>query len=148
MFLGTRAGHLASERHEPANVPFVLLGTGMLWFGWFGFNAGSALGPRAQAAMAFATTNTASAAAMLTWIFFDWMKGNKPSALGACVGAVVGLVAITPAAGYVVVREAISLAPSPASSRNLAVHWRIEVDARRHAGRLPLPRRGRHGRAW
>jgi len=96
--LGRRKIHLASETHAPANIPFVILGTGMLWFGWFGFNAGSALAASGQAAMAFATTNTASAAAALAWIFFDGMRGHKPSALGACVGAVVGLVAITPAA--------------------------------------------------
>src|SRR3954454_14774123 len=87
MVLGRRKVHLAKESHVPANVPFVLLGTGMLWFGWFGFNAGSAGAANGTAAMAFATTNTASAAAMLGWMFFDWMKGNKPSALGACIGA-------------------------------------------------------------
>src|SRR5436305_13000325 len=100
MVLGRRRTHAAGEAHTPANIPFVILGTGMLWFGWFGFNAGSALSAGGQAAMAFATTNTASASAALAWIFFDRMRGNKPSALGACVGAVVGLVAITPAAGY------------------------------------------------
>ena len=75
--------------------------------------------------MAFATTNTASASAALAWIFFDWMRGHKPSALGACVGAVVGLVAITPAAGYVGDRrEHLHRHLSPASSRNLMVHWK------------------------
>ena len=59
-------------------MPFVILGTGMLWFGWFGFNAGSAMGASGTAALAFATTNTASAAAMLSWMFFDWMKGTNP----------------------------------------------------------------------
>src|SRR2546430_8091123 len=98
MTLGRRRAHEAGEAHPPANIPFVILGTGMLWFGWFGFNAGSALSASGQAAMAFATTNTASAAAALAWIFFDRLRGHKPSALGACVGAVVGLVAITPAA--------------------------------------------------
>src|SRR6187551_397134 len=68
--LGRRKSHLAKEAHDPANIPFVLLGTGMLWFGWFGFNAGSALAANGTAAMAFATTTTASAAAMLTWVFF------------------------------------------------------------------------------
>src|SRR5436309_13308606 len=68
MVLGRRKIHLASEPHTPANIPFVLLGTGMLWFGWFGFNAGSAGAASGQAAMAFATTNTASAAAALTWM--------------------------------------------------------------------------------
>ena len=98
---------MSGEAHTPANIPFVILGTGMLWFGWFGFNAGSALSASGQAAMAFATTNTASASAALAWIFFDGMRGHKPSALGACVGAVVGLVAITPAAGYVSIGESI-----------------------------------------
>src|SRR5437899_5959510 len=105
--LGRREVHRMGELHTPANIPFVILGTGMLWFGWFGFNAGSALSASGQAAMAFAATNTASASAALAWIFFDGMRGNKPSALGACVGAVVGLVAITPAAGYVSVGESI-----------------------------------------
>jgi Amt family ammonium transporter len=96
----------------------------MLWFGWFGFNAGSALGASPTAALAFATTNTASAAAMLSWMFFDWMKGAKPSALGACIGAVVGLVAITPAAGYVSIRESIVIGVVASVISNLAVHWK------------------------
>ena len=126
--LGRRQSHLANKSHDPANVPFVILGTGMLWFGWFGFNAGSAMGASGTAALAFATTNTASAAAMLAWIFFDWMKGNKPSALGACIGAVVGLVAITPAAGYVTIRESIVIGVVASVVSNLAVHW---IPARR-----------------
>jgi len=124
MILGRRHSHVANETHQPANVPFVILGTGMLWFGWFGFNAGSALAASGTAAMAFATTNTASAAAMLSWMFFDWMKGNKPSALGACIGAVVGLVAITPAAGYVTIRESIVIGVVASVVSNLAVHWK------------------------
>ncbi|MGK4566354.1 ammonium transporter [Flavobacterium sp. 3HN19-14] len=100
-------GKRKNSSHIPTNIPFVLLGTGMLWFGWFGFNAGSALAANGTAAMAFATTTTASAAAMLTWIFFERLNGRKVSALGACVGAVVGLVAITPAAGYVTVPQSI-----------------------------------------
>ena len=91
IILGRRKSHLHNEKHEPANVPYVLLGTGLLWFGWFGFNAGSALAANATAVLAFATTNTASAAAAIAWIFFDAMRGKKPSALGAAVGAVVGL---------------------------------------------------------
>ncbi len=124
MFLGRRQSHLANESHDPANVPFVILGTGMLWFGWFGFNAGSAMGASPTAVLAFATTNTASAAAMLAWIFFDWMRGLKPSALGACIGAVVGLVAITPAAGFVTIRESIVIGVVASVVSNLAVHWK------------------------
>ena len=124
LLLGRRKSHLAQEAHTPANVPFVLLGTGLLWFGWFGFNAGSALAANGQAALAFGTTNTASAAAMLSWMFFDWMRGHKPSALGACIGAVVGLVAITPAAGYVTIRESIMIGVTASVVSNLAVHLR------------------------
>ena len=124
MVLGRRKTHLAGEAHTPANIPFVILGTGMLWFGWFGFNAGSALSASGQAAMAFATTNTASASAALAWIFFDGMRGQKPSALGGCVGAVVGLVAITPAAGYVSVGESIFIGSCASVISNLCVHWK------------------------
>ena len=101
MFLGRRKSHLSNEEHKPVNIPFVLLGTGLLWFGWFGFNAGSALGANSLAVTAFINTNLASAAAMMSWILMDTVRGKKPSALGACIGAVVGLVAITPAAGFV-----------------------------------------------
>ncbi len=126
ILLGRRKSHVNNEPHAPANVPFVLLGTGMLWFGWFGFNAGSALAANGTATLAFATTNTASASAMLGWMFFDWMRGNKPSALGACIGAVVGLVAITPAAGFVTVRESILIGLVASVVSNLAVHLRTK----------------------
>src|SRR5437867_1529933 len=122
--LGRRKTHEAGEAHTPANIPFVILGTGMLWFGWFGFNAGSALSASGQAAMAFATTNTASASAALAWIFFDGMRGQKPSALGACVGAVVGLVAVTPAAGFVSIGASIFIGTSASVVSNLMVHWK------------------------
>jgi Amt family ammonium transporter len=124
MVLGRRKIHLASEPHVPANIPFVLLGTGMLWFGWFGFNAGSAGAANGQAAMAFATTNTASAAAALAWIFLDAWKGRKPTALGFCVGAVVGLVAITPAAGYVNIGDSVFIGAIAATISNMVVHWK------------------------
>jgi len=124
LVLGPRRCHQQNEQHQPANIPFVLLGTGMLWFGWFGFNAGSALAANGTAAMAFLTTNTASAAAMLAWLFFDGLRGRKPSALGACIGAVVGLVAITPAAGYVSVGSSISIGVIASVISNLLVHWK------------------------
>ncbi|MEP7374198.1 MAG: ammonium transporter [Chitinophagaceae bacterium] len=92
---------------HPANIPYVLIGTGLLWFGWFGFNAGSAVGAGSLGVYAFATTNTAAAAAGLSWMFWDVLRGKKPSVLGFCIGAVVGLVAITPAAGFVGVPQAI-----------------------------------------
>jgi len=124
LVLGRRKIHLENQPHEPANIPFVILGTGMLWFGWFGFNAGSALAANEQAAMAFATTNTASAAAALSWMFFDGIRGRQPSALGACIGAVVGLVAITPAAGFVTIGASIAIGTAASIISNLVVHWK------------------------
>src|SRR6201992_2068839 len=87
--------------HTPARITYVMIGTGLLWFGWFGFNAGSAFGANPLTVTALSTSTTASAAAGITWIFFDMLRGHKPSAMGTCIGAVVGLVAITPAAGFV-----------------------------------------------
>lgn len=113
-----------SNGHSPANIPYVILGTGLLWFGWFGFNAGSAVGANNLAATAFATTNTASATAALAWIFLDALRGKKPSALGACIGAVVGLVAITPAAGFVTVPHSIIIGLVASIVSNLLVEWR------------------------
>ena len=99
-FFGRRRG-TSADGHTPANIPYIILGTGMLWFGWFGFNAGSSLAANETAALAFGTTNTASAAAALAWVAYDMLLGRKPSAVGFCIGAVVGLVAVTPAAGLV-----------------------------------------------
>lgn len=103
MFLGKRK----EQKVSPARITYVLLGTGLLWFGWFGFNAGSAMGANALAAQALATTTVGAAAASMTWVFVDKLLGHKISAMGACIGAVVGLVAITPAAGYVSIPHAI-----------------------------------------
>lgn len=125
--LGPRKDHRASEPHTPANIPYVLLGTGMLWFGWFGFNAGSALAANGLAATAFMTTNMASASAMLTWVFLDGALGRRPSALGACIGAVVGLVAVTPAAGFVTVGSSLLIGIVAAGASNLAVHYRTRT---------------------
>ncbi|WP_164018891.1 ammonium transporter [Pyxidicoccus trucidator] len=124
LVLGRRTVHVENTAHTPANVPFVMLGTGMLWFGWFGFNAGSALSASSLAALAFATTNTASAAAMLGWIAFDWLRGRKPSAMGACIGAVVGLVAVTPAAGFITVGQSIVVGLVASFVSNAAVHFK------------------------
>lgn len=99
MLLGKQKG-FKKEGAIANNIPFVLLGTGLLWFGWFGFNAGSALTAGGLASNAFVATNIAAASAGLTWMFLDWHKG-KPTILGAATGSVVGLVAITPAAGFV-----------------------------------------------
>jgi Amt family ammonium transporter len=95
------------DRLEPHNVTMVVLGAGLLWFGWFGFNAGSALGANGLAASAFVTTNTAAAMGLLTWMTLSWMRHKRPSVVGAAAGAVAGLVAITPAAGFVTPTAAI-----------------------------------------
>jgi Amt family ammonium transporter len=113
--------------HSPARISYVLLGTGLLWFGWFGFNAGSALGSGPLAATALATTTTASAAAAMSWIFFDMLRGKKPSVMGACIGAVVGLVAITPAAGFVTIPHSLIVGIIAAVVSNLVVVWRTKT---------------------
>ncbi|HSO85676.1 MAG TPA: ammonium transporter, partial [Draconibacterium sp.] len=124
MFLGRRKD--ANKEFKPANIPYILLGAGMLWFGWFGFNAGSALAANGVAASALVNTNTASAAAMLTWIFYDAAKGKKPSAVGAAIGLVVGLVAITPAAGFVNVGSSIFIGVIAAIVSNYAITLRTK----------------------
>ncbi len=91
----------------PHNMPFVALGTALLWFGWFGFNAGSALAANGLAVNAFVVTNTAAAAAGLSWAIIEWVHNGKPTIFGVCSGAVAGLVAITPAAGFVSVVAAV-----------------------------------------
>jgi len=125
IFLKKRKGAADST---PARISYVILGTGLLWFGWFGFNAGSAVGAGTLAATALATTTTASAAAAMAWIFFDMFRGKKPSAMGACIGAVVGLVAITPAAGFVTVSHSIIIGIVAAVVSNLVIIWRTRTN--------------------
>ena len=100
ILIGKRKGY-GSTPMLPHNLPLVAIGAGLLWFGWFGFNAGSALSANELAITAFITTNTAAAAGMLSWIITEWVRHGKPTVLGASSGAIVGLVAITPAAGFV-----------------------------------------------
>ena len=100
LIFGRRLG-FGSQPMEPHNVPFIVLGAALLWFGWFGFNAGSALAADGSATNAFVVTNTAACAAVLVWVAMTWIFGKKPSVVGAASGAVAGLVAITPAAGFV-----------------------------------------------
>jgi Amt family ammonium transporter len=102
-----RRKNLDSNVPVPHNLPFVVLGAGLLWFGWFGFNAGSALGANGLAVNAFVVTNTAAAAAGLSWALIEWIRNGKPTMFGLASGAVAGLVAITPAAGFVSVMPAI-----------------------------------------
>jgi Amt family ammonium transporter len=106
MVLGRRLG-FNKEPMQAHNATMTVLGTALLWFGWFGFNAGSALGSGALAVSAFVTTNTAAAMAALTWMTASWIRHKRPSVLGATAGAVAGLVAITPAAGFVTPTAAI-----------------------------------------
>jgi Amt family ammonium transporter len=115
------------KAHNPARISYILLGTGLLWFGWFGFNAGSALGSGTLAATALATTTTASAAAAMAWIFFEMIRGQKPTVMGACIGAVVGLVAITPAAGFVSVPHSLIIGIVSSIVSSLMVMWRSKT---------------------
>ena len=108
IMVGKRRG-LGRDPMEPHNIPYVVLGAGLLWFGWFGFNAGSALAADGLAGNAFLVTNTAAAAAALTWMVLAWRVSGKPSAVAAASGAVAGLVAITPAAGFVGPLAAIAI---------------------------------------
>ena len=103
IFLGKRK----AEKPTPARITYVMLGTGLLWFGWFGFNSGSALGANGIAVQALGTTTIAAAAAGMAWVFLDKIFGHKLSAMGACIGVVVGLVAITPSAGFVSIAHAM-----------------------------------------
>ena len=112
--------------HVPARISYVLLGTGLLWFGWFGFNAGSAFGANPLASTALATTTTASAAAAFSWIIFDALRGRKPGAMGTCIGAVVGLVAITPAAGFVSIPHSLVVGIVSSIVSNMLVEWRTK----------------------
>jgi Amt family ammonium transporter len=109
---------------KPTNIPYVILGAALLWFGWFGFNAGSALGANNLAVSALVTTNLAASGAGVSWMIMDWMIKGKPSAVGLAIGAVVGLVAITPAAGYVTVGSSIIIGLAAGVISNLVANWR------------------------
>jgi Amt family ammonium transporter len=100
ILLGKRIGY-AQTSYRVHNIPFIVLGMALLWFGWFGFNAGSALAANGLAAHAFMTTAIAAAAALIVWMFLDIAKQGKPTLIGACTGVIAGLVGITPAAGFV-----------------------------------------------
>jgi len=127
IYLKRRKSHVDSTFLPPANIPYVLLGTGLLWFGWFGFNAGSAVGSGPLAVSALGATNTAAAAAGLAWILFDAAKGKKPSALGFSIGAVVGLVAITPACGFVTISQSIFIGTVSSMVSNYLAHLRTKT---------------------
>ncbi|MBI3922578.1 MAG: ammonium transporter [Armatimonadetes bacterium] len=122
-----RRRNLEHDPPLPHNMTMTLLGTGLLWFGWFGFNAGSALSAGALSVSAFVTTNTAAAAAALTWLFAEWKLRGRPTALGFASGAVAGLVGITPAAGFVTPMAAIAIGASVALVCFLAVSMKEKL---------------------
>ncbi|MBK6979750.1 MAG: ammonium transporter [Cytophagaceae bacterium] len=127
IYLKRRRSHVEGSFLPPANIPYVLLGTGLLWFGWFGFNAGSALSAGPLAALAFATTNTSAAAAGIAWVLFDAARGKKVSALGFSIGVVVGLVAITPAAGFVTIPHALVIGVVASIISNYLAHFKTKT---------------------
>lgn len=125
IFLGRRQ-NAKSDKHLPANVPFVILGAALLWLGWFGFNGGSGLAADGIAIKAFLNTNTAGATAMMTWVFIDCLRGRKPSGMGAAIGAVVGLVAITPCADVVTTGSSFIIAVLTTTVCNFAVYRTVK----------------------
>src|SRR5208283_53401 len=124
LVLGRRTGVDANHEVRPNSVPFVILGAAILWFGWFGFNAGSALAANALAVNALVVTNLAAAAAAVSWMLTDWTRKGKPSAVGISVGAVCGLVAITPASGYVSPMASIIIGLAAGVLCNFVASWR------------------------
>ena len=108
LMFGRRHGY-GRENMIPHNIPFVVLGASLLWFGWFGFNAGSDLGSAAKATSAFVVTHTSAATAALTWVALDWVINRRPSVVGAATGAVAGLATITPASGFVGPMPAVAI---------------------------------------
>ena len=124
LVIGKRKDAFNGGEFKPNNVPFVILGAALLWFGWFGFNAGSALAANSVAVSALVVTNLAAASAAISWMFVDWIVKGKPSAVGLSIGAVCGLVAITPASGYVGVGSSIIIGLVAGVISNLVANWR------------------------
>jgi Amt family ammonium transporter len=124
--LGKRTGYPTTHM-PPNNLPFTLLGCGLLWFGWFGFNAGSSLGANAQAVGAFVATHIAASTATVVWMFIEWMHRGKPTALGAATGAIAGLATITPVAGFVSLFPALLVGVSAGVICYIAVYLKNKV---------------------
>jgi Amt family ammonium transporter len=128
LVLGRRKGCAidpSGSGSKPSNIPYVILGAALLWFGWFGFNGGSALEANALSVSALVVTNLAAAAAAVSWMLLDWIMKGKPSAVGISIGAVCGLVAITPASGYVNVGSSIIIGLIAGVLSNLVANWRL-----------------------
>ena len=145
LMLGRRA-HERRQGIEPHDVPMTVLGAGLLWFGWFGFNAGSAVTAGGLAASAFTVTNIAAAAATVTWVLASYLHSRKVSVVGAACGAVAGLVAITPASGYVTPGGALVIGLAAGGLCFSATLLRGTLPRRRRARRLRRPRRRRYVR--
>jgi len=126
LVIGARKGY-GHAPMEPSGIPYSVLGAGLLWMGWFGFNGGSALAANGLAVNALVTTNTAAAATAIVWMFLSW-NDDKPSVLGIVTGAVVGLVAITPAAGFVTPMSAIIIGALAAPISYYAIKFRQKLD--------------------
>ncbi len=122
--VGRRKGISKGDEVRPSNIPYVILGAAILWFGWFGFNGGSALAANEIAVQALVNTNLAAAGGAVSWMLVDWSRKGKPSAVGISVGAVAGLVAITPAAGFVGATPAILIGLVVGVISNLVANWR------------------------
>ncbi len=128
LVIGRRKGLAWKENGiSPNNIPYVILGASILWFGWFGFNAGSALAANVLAVNALVVTNLAAAAAAVSWMIVDWIRKGKPSAVGISIGAVCGLVAITPASGYVGTMPAIIIGLVAGLLCNFVASWRART---------------------
>jgi Amt family ammonium transporter len=126
LVLGPRRGY-GTDYMAPHNLPFTLLGTGLLWFGWFGFNAGSALGANAVAVSAFVSTHAAAVTAALTWMIVEWLHRGKPTVLGVASGAVAGLATVTPGAGYVGPFSAMLIGVAAGVLCYFAIVWKGKI---------------------
>ena len=127
LVIGRRRDADEAKVARPNNVPYVMLGAALLWFGWFGFNGGSSLAANALAVSALVNTNLAASAAAVAWMLVDWTMKGKPSAVGMSVGAVAGLVAITPASGFVTPMASILVGVGGGIVANLASNWRART---------------------
>lgn len=128
LVFGKRVDYGKSNNSPPSNIPFVILGTGLLWFGWFGFNGGSAIASNDVAVTAFVNTHMAAAAATLTWMAIDWIVRGKPSVVGACFGALVGMIALSPACGFVTNQSAIVIGIIAGAIANLVALTRAKSE--------------------
>ena len=111
----------------PGNIPYVVLGTALLWFGWFGFNGGSAISADEVAVTAFINTHMAAAAAMIAWVFLDWAVRGKPSVVGACVGCLLGMIALSPACGFVTTQSAVLIGAVAGAAGNIVAGLRLKT---------------------